>query len=298
MEYARLLKHRMRGADVRYLKDALVQLGYLHRATHDRFGDDTLRAVRAYQRAHADEDGTPLAVDGLVGRKTWGAIVRSLAASDGAEAESAALPAHLGAAAARAIAAALADASPVRRAVVCEALRHACDPCGPELRQRGIYIRGGNLYNTDLTPNTITAARIESGAKKQPQYYTEPARSIMLATVAAHSETTGADCSGGIVGLLRFVRAVKPSFDANADSLCGSAHSTPIPKASLRCGDLVGRAGHVGLYVGGGYVLEWVGHRYGCQLTQLEARAAYDFANGRMRRLGAWSRYVTPKYYG
>ena len=34
----------------------------------------------------------------------------------------------------------------------------------PAQYPRSLYIRGGNLYNTDLTVNTITAARIEDGA--------------------------------------------------------------------------------------------------------------------------------------
>ena len=44
VEYTRLLKHLMQGEDVKAVKDRLVALGYLHAATHDTFGDDTLEA--------------------------------------------------------------------------------------------------------------------------------------------------------------------------------------------------------------------------------------------------------------
>ena len=68
VEYTRLLKHLMKGDDVRAVKDRLVALGYLHAATHDTFGDDTLEAVRSFQRAAG------LTVDGVVGPLTWAAL--------------------------------------------------------------------------------------------------------------------------------------------------------------------------------------------------------------------------------
>ena len=49
MEFRRNLKRYMVGDDVRAVKDRLVELGYLERATHDMYGDDTYRAVKAFQ---------------------------------------------------------------------------------------------------------------------------------------------------------------------------------------------------------------------------------------------------------
>lgn len=306
MTYTRLLRHGMTGADVRHMKDALVSLGCLHRSTHNTFGDDTLRAVREYQRTHLDADGQPLAVDGIIGPRTWAAIERDLAMLTSGDAQpgagvqdapaTAVIPDHIGAAAASAIAHDLQGVSGTRRDLVLEALRWTYDPAQPAAYPRSLYIRGGNLYNTDLKPNYITAARIESGAKRQPQYYTEPAKTIMLEAVAAEPETTGADCSGGVVGLCRHARVVSAGFDATANSLCSDRHSSAVSRGELLPGDWVGREGHIGVYVGGGYVVEWAGHRYGCQLTRLDRRGVWDFAAKRMRTLGAWSKYRRPKY--
>ena len=108
MEYQRLLKRGMTGSDVRYIKDALVSLGFLEKSTHDTFGSQTAEAVRAYQRARSDLSGTPLLADGVVGQKTWAAIVRDLAElSDAPDV----IPANIGPTAARAIHAALSDMS-------------------------------------------------------------------------------------------------------------------------------------------------------------------------------------------
>ena len=115
MEYQRLLKRGMTGSDVRYIKDALVSLGFLEKSTHDTFGSQTAEAVRAYQRTRSDLSGTPLLADGVVGQKTWAAIARDLAElSDAPDV----IPANIGPTAARAIHAALSDMSGARRDIV------------------------------------------------------------------------------------------------------------------------------------------------------------------------------------
>lgn len=58
-----------RGADVTYLQQRLTALGYKPGTADGIFGSKTLAAVRAFQADHK------LAVDGIVGPKTWAALV-------------------------------------------------------------------------------------------------------------------------------------------------------------------------------------------------------------------------------
>ncbi|MBQ5587010.1 MAG: peptidoglycan-binding protein [Selenomonadales bacterium] len=285
MEYERPLKLGMEGEDVRYMKDSLVRLGYLFRSTHDKFGNDTAAAVKRFQ----EDKG----LYGVITADTWAAIEAAVEK----QGEPAEIPANISESKAALISTSLLSASDVRKKIVLEALRHAYDPAKPTKYPPSLYIRGGNLYNKDFTINTITAAEIESGAKRQPQYYTAKAKQIMLEAVAANPATTGADCSGGIVGLMRFARLVGGGFDTTANSLCGNAYSTAVDKASLQAGDWVGRSGHIGLYVGGGYVVEWAGHKLGCQLTDLDNRKCFDFTTGKMSSAGSWSKFRRPKAY-
>ena len=58
----------MIGEDVRAVKDRLVELGYLHKSTHNLMGYDSRKAVKAFQKANG------LEVDGIVGPLTWKAL--------------------------------------------------------------------------------------------------------------------------------------------------------------------------------------------------------------------------------
>lgn len=297
MEYTRLLRRGMSGADVRYMKDALLRLGYLNKSTHDSFGDDTFAAVKAFQRSNRDLSGKRLIVDGVIGERTWAAITRALSAEPGEPGNPEEIPPNIGTGAAEAISAALTGVSKERKRIVLLALSFAYDPAAARDYPYSLYIRGGNLYNTDLALNVIDSQRIESGAKRQPEYYNAGSRQMMLAAVKKHPETTGADCSGGIVGLLRKLGFVKRTFDRTANQLCSVSYAVPIERSALRAGDFVGRPGHIGLYAGGGYVVEWAGKLYGCQLTRFDNRRAYDFVGRRLRKLSAWTKFCDPTFY-
>ncbi len=296
MNFKRNLRRGMSGTDVRYIKELLLLTGsYRSGVTvikKDVFGDDTLGAVRLFQRGHSDESGAALTVDGVIGAKTWAAV-------EAAQPPQAALslPGNIGAGAAANIAPALESVSQMRRDLTLEALSYAYDPAILRDYPLSLYIWGGNLYNTDLTLNTVDAARIEAGAMRQPSYYSGGRREFMLAAVKAHPDITGADCSGGLVGLMRRFRLVEPHFDAAADSLCSVRHSVSCTRDELRAGDWVGRSGHIGLCAGGGYAVEWLGGAYGCQLTRIAERTGWNFLSGKLVSQRSWTRYRKPTYY-
>lgn len=288
MERMSNLKKGMEGADVRYVKDALVKLGYLHASTHDRFGAETDIAVRRFQT----EKG--LEADGIVGPLTMAEL--RLALGETSEVEADGIPKNIGKTAAAAIAAALSAVSETRRAIVLDALQYAFDPEVPRAYPLSLYVRGENLYNNDCQPNRMTEARIYYNAERQPEYFKEDSLKMMFAAIAADSGITGADCSGGIVGLWRRQGIVNRYWDRTADGI--SAHyATRIKKTEARPGDLVHKQGHIGLYAGGGYVIEWMGQRYGCQLNRRDKRRGYDFISRRMRDFGAWEHDYRPKSY-
>lgn len=81
MQLTRTLKKGLTGEDIRQAKEMLYALGYLTvRPTHNSFGSDTERAVKAFQAANKDTAGKQLTVDGLIGQKTWGALEKQYAA--------------------------------------------------------------------------------------------------------------------------------------------------------------------------------------------------------------------------
>ncbi len=288
MEFERTLTPGMTGADVRHMKDALLRLGYLHASTHDTFGSDTAKAVERFQREHD--------LVGVIDARTWAAIVDAI--ENAPKPGEYAMPTNIGTAAQTAIAAALDGVSKTRVGIVLDALQYAYDPAVPGEYPHSLYIRGGNLYNTDLTPNVITLARIASGAKRQPQYYDGGRKEMMEQAVTANPSITGADCSGGVVGLLRHAGVVKSGFDLSADGFYGaSSNYQRIKKEELRPGDLVHKQGHIGIYVGGGYVVEWAGGAYGCQLTKVDDRRVYNFVTKKTGRMSAWQHFLRPKFY-
>ncbi len=296
MVYKRMLRYGMSGTDVRYIKEKLHALGYyassIQQILRDRYGADTLRAVRTFQRAHTDADGNRLAVDGVIGLRTWSAIERAGTVRPEVE-----TPESIGRIAATAIGSELHGASEARRAIALLALTFAFDPEVPAKYPLSLYIRGGNLYKSNLEIDVITSARIDAGAKRQPQYYSGGRADMMKAAAKNNPQISGADCSGGIVGLMRVLSLCDPAFDATADMLCGNAHSTDASRKTILPGDWVGRPEHIGLYVGGGYVAEWMGGAYGCQLSKLDDRRGFDFVTRKTVRRSGWTRFRKPNAY-
>jgi uncharacterized protein YgiM (DUF1202 family) len=181
--------------------------------------------------------------------------------------------------------------------VVKLALAEAYDEAsGARAYPKSLYIRGGNIYNKDLSKNVISSADLEKYLDRNDykEFY-EGRETMLRAAVKNQPDCTGADCSGGVVGIWRKCGLSKTDMDATADGLCGNSYSSAIAKDDLMPGDFVGRSGHIGLYVGGGYVVEWVGGSYGCQLTKFSNRVAYDFIRKENRKLSAWTKYRRPK---
>lgn len=300
MEFTRNLKRYKIGEDVKAVKDKLLELGYLTKSTHSMYGNDTYNAVKRYQENHG------LEIDGIVGRMTWNSLFGEQKKEEQKEEpkeepkveSDIVIPHNISVAIAEKLKVEIAGVSATRRKIVLKALECAYDQNCPAKYPYSLYIRGGNLYNKDLTLNKITASKIESGSKTYPEYYKGGSKQMMLNAVAYNTVTSGADCSGGVVGLMRYAKVVSASFDASANSLCSGSHSKQIDKSQLTPGDWVGLDGHIGLYVGAGYVVEWYGQNFGCQLTGISAkRKAYDFVNKKYSTRSVWTKYRRPKYY-
>lgn len=298
MEWNQYLRVGSAGEDVWLLKRRLMELGCyearVSAVTHTRFGTDTRRAVLTFQRANG------LDADGVVGPLTWDALFAGTQAGEAINADAVSaegIPQHIGSAARTAIHAALQNASATRRKIVLNALNFASDPAVPSDYPLSLYIRGANLYDTARKPYVITISRVESGAKRQPEYYDGGRKAFMCAAVRQNPSITGADCSGGVVGLMRHAGVVQASFDCSADGFASKSRSKRIEREALLPADLAHKSGHIGLYTGGGYVVEWVGGAYGCQLTRLSARRVWNFVKRRETTLGAWTGFYRSSYY-
>ncbi len=290
MELTRLLRYGSAGEDVASVKRRLLELGFydprIMELKTEVFGADTLRAVRACQSRYG------LETDGVVGPLTFAALFADAAQTMTDPAKRTDIPAQIGDAAAAAIAKALECAGKVRVDMALDALQFAYDTQKPRAFPLSLYIRGGNLYNTDLTKNVITLSRIASGAKRQPEYYDGGRREMMERAVMDNPGITGADCSGGVVGLLRHAGLVSPKFDLAANGFAASSRYRKVDSGSLQPGDLLHKSGHVGFYAGGGYAVEWMGGAYGCQLTKLTARRGWNFVTKKTERFSAWTGFL------
>lgn len=295
MEFSRNLRKGSSGEDVLYAKQKLVELGYLHAATKLSFGSDTLSAVKRFQ----SDKG--LEVDGIIGILTWSAlfnipveskpepiVVGDLSGYESLD--------RFGATIKNALVAELETVSELRRAICLDALQFAIDPKNPPQYPLSFYIRGGNLYNKDLSLNVMTASKLRSYFSK-PDYapYYDNGRMDMMMEASENSGFTncGADCSGEIVGLMRKHGVYSSGFDASANTLHAS-HSTETDNPSA--GDWNWKDGHIGLYVGAGYTVEHIGGAYGCQLTKSD-RYVWNFVSSQRNKMSKWTAYCKPKKY-
>ena len=298
MKLTRNLKKGMSGADVRFVKDSLFSLGFYSsktkQITNSTFGADTYVAVCKFQRAKGLED------DGVVGPQTWAALQKALAAEEPAkEVDFPSLDKmkHISATHRAAIAKDLANVSELRQKIVLEILNYAYDKDVPG-EPRALYIFGANLYDKDLKLNYADAAEIEKHAKRYPNYFNGGRKEWMLEQVKKNPKLAASDCSGMEVGYLREHKLVPNSFDTTANNLTtAKQYSTPINKKDLKPGDWVGKAGHIGTYVGGGLVVEFYGGAYGCQLTELNNRRGWNFVAKRLEAGSPWTRFCRPTFY-
>lgn len=163
MSLTRTLRRGASGADVLAVKQRLLELGCyvpgISSLQTDVFGTDTRRAVLAFQTAQGLEP------DGAVGPITYAALFPENTPTN-AILNAPELPAHLPENARAKIAESLAGESPQRREIVLGALTFAASFDAPGEYPLSLYIRGGNLYNADLTPNVITLDRIARGAAR------------------------------------------------------------------------------------------------------------------------------------
>lgn len=289
MEFTRILKRYMSGDDVRAVKDKLVELGYLYKSTHNRYGDDTYRAVKAFQSANNLEP-----VDGIVGFITWQTLF-----GDPVPVPSVEVPDWIAEPARTEISQALAGVSQKRKEICLLALQYCVDRNANPKLLKGFYIRGANLFDKDLSLHVMTEARLNSYFKRTAYepYYDGGRKEMMLRQAKASGYTIpGADCSGMIVGLWRKCKVVNTGFDATANNLYGN-YCVPRKAADIQPGDLAHRSGHIGLCVSKNYIVESAGGAYGFQLGKRTDRRLLNFVDGKVHKLGSWQHYGDPKVY-
>lgn len=308
MEFTRNLKKGSYGEDVFYIKNLLFDLGYFSSNIKEiksySFGNDAVKAAEAFQRKNKDENGKNLEVDGIVGRLTWNAIERAAASKPTPTPTP--LPTsksllssyrHIAASKRAKIEQDLAKVNDLRKKIVLEILDYAYDKdvAGDV---RALYIYGANLYDQNLKINYADPTEVEKHAARYPNYFNGGRKEWMLEQIKRDPQLPASDCSGLEVGYLRKHKLVKSNFDTTANNFTTSKkYSTAIKKEQLRPGDWVGLNGHIGTYVGGGYVVEFYGGAYGCQLTDLNNRRGYDFVTRQVRAGKAWTRFRRPTFY-
>lgn len=135
-----------------------------------------------------------------------------------------------------------------------------------------VWSLNGELYTQALADRYKAIKRSTSSWRNPATYWTEDCKQ-WIGRMAA-------DCSGGIVSALR-------EFDPKyGDRTANTFYSQCTEKGPIKTipeipGLCVWRDGHIGIYEGGGNVIEFRGTEYGCVRTKLAAR---NFTNwGRLR---------------
>jgi len=292
----RVLHHGDSGEDVLYIKRQLFDKGYyppsVKSIKNDTWGNDTDKAVENFRSRYVPY--------GEINQTLWDAIINAdpLPTPE--------IPSNIGFTARAEIGRALLGVSARRKAMVLNALMFAWDAEVPNEYPYSFYIRAANLYDGVGKVHTMTKARLDAYFKKSDysQYFDNGRKEMMIAASEASGYTnTGADCSGGVVGLLRNAELVKSGWDCSADGFYKQTGSWEHVSASeLTPGDLVHKSGHIGMYVGGSYTVSWEGGAYGCQIINVgtnldQKRKDFDFVNRRYRTLGAWENYLKGKFY-
>lgn len=300
-----LLKLGSVGKEVKKYKDMLLELEFLKASTHDRFGNDMLKAVKAYQKKYQ------LKANGQIDNQTARSIELSVqynkemgdiqSKPQNRQITQYLLQAdypNISEKILTAINEDLQGETEERVSMVKEALRW--------IFPYAIYIFGANLYKNDLTIQIPAPAYIDQRAKHHPEYFTNGRKEFMkkqyLTAVESKRRIGSADCSGLVVGILRKNKITKANFDTTANNFFHT-YCTSIKKSELQPADLVfkknasGFIPHMGVYIGAGYVIEAAGGAYGVQLSHLNDHILVNQMTLIKEKRPAWTRFGKPIFY-